>query len=177
LENLTIFEGKTSMRALRTHVASAFICVALVGLAACQAANHGLNAKQVAMLKQEGFVQKDDGWELALSSKVLFDVESDALKPDTRASIEHTGQALLSVQITRLRVEGYTDSTGTIAHNNELSQRRAASVAAALGTSGLSGGHIDAHGLGQSHPVADNTTEAGRAENRRVAIIVPELQD
>jgi len=165
------------MPALRTNVASVFICVGLLGLAACQAANHGLNANQIAMLKQEGFVQKDDAWELALSDKLLFDFDSDALKPETRVSIEHIGKALLSVQITRLRVEGYTDSTGTIAYNNALSQRRAASVAAALDASGLSGGHIDAIGLGKSHPVADNATEAGRAENRRVAVIVPEIQD
>jgi len=165
------------MRALRTHIAFSLLCVGLVCLAACQMANHGLNAKQIAMLKQEGFVQKDDGWQLALSSKLLFDIDSDALKPETRASIQRTGQALLSVQITRVRVEGHTDNTGTVPHNNDLSQRRAAAVAAALGSSGLSGGHIDAKGMGQNHPVADNATEAGRAENRRVAIIVPDVQD
>ncbi len=165
------------MRALRVYVAAAFLCVALGCVSACQVAHHGLNAKQIAMLKQEGFVQKDDGWELALSSKLLFDVDSDALKPETGASVQRIGQALLSVQITRLRVEGHTDNTGTVAHNNELSQRRAAAVAAALGSSGLSGGHIEAKGMGQSFPVADNGTDAGRAENRRVAIIVPELQD
>ncbi len=165
------------MRAPRPHFAAAFICFGLVCLSACQVATHGLTAKQIAMLKQEGFVQKDDGWQLALSSKLLFDIDSDALKPETRASIQRTGQALLSVQITRLRVEGHTDNTGTVQHNNDLSQRRAAAVAAALGSSGLSGGHIEAKGLGQNHPVADNATEAGRAENRRVAIIVPDVQD
>lgn len=165
------------MRELRLMFTAALFCAGLLLVSACQMGSHGLNAKQIAMLKQEGFVQKSDGWELALSSKVLFDTDSDALKPETRASIQRTGQALLAVQITRLRVEGHTDSTGTVAHNNELSQRRAAAVAGALGSSGLSGGHIEAKGLGQNYPVADNTTEAGRAENRRVAIIVPEIQD
>jgi outer membrane protein OmpA-like peptidoglycan-associated protein len=145
--------------------------------AACQVTAKGLNAAQVAVLKQQGFVEKSNEWELALSSKVLFDVDDDKLKPETRVSITHTGEALHSVQITRVRVEGYTDNTGTDAHNDALSQRRAASVAAALGSSGFSGGHIDVHGFGKANPVADNSTEAGRAENRRVAIIVPDVQD
>jgi outer membrane protein OmpA-like peptidoglycan-associated protein len=165
------------MRMLRSQRPAVLLWLSLAWLSACQMADHGLNAKQIAMLKREGFVQQDDGWQLALSSKLLFDIDSDALKPETRQSIERTGQALLSVEITRLRVEGHTDNTGSVSHNNDLSQRRAAAVAAALGRSGLSGGHIEARGMGQNRPVADNTTEAGRAENRRVAIIVPELQD
>jgi len=137
----------------------------------------GLTAAQIAMLKKEGFVHKADTWELALSSKVLFDIDEDRLKPETRASITQTGQALQSVQITRLRVEGYTDNTGTDAHNLALSQRRAASVAQALGATGFLGGHIEEHGMGKQNPVADNATEEGRAQNRRVAIIVPDVQE
>ncbi len=153
------------------------LCLLALLPAACQTAGGGLNAAQVAALKQQGFVEKTDGWELALSSKVLFDVDDDKLKADTRASIAHTGEALHAVQITRVRVDGFTDNTGTDAHNIALSERRAAAVAAAFGSSGFSGGHIEVHGLGKANPVADNTTEAGRAENRRVAIIVPDVQD
>ncbi len=153
------------------------LCLLALLPAACQTTGGGLNAAQVAALKQQGFVEKTDGWELALSSKVLFDVDDDKLKADTRASIAHTGEALHAVQITRVRVDGFTDNTGTDAHNIVLSERRAAAVAAAFGSSGFSGGHIEVHGLGKANPVADNTTEAGRAENRRVAIIVPDVQD
>jgi outer membrane protein OmpA-like peptidoglycan-associated protein len=166
------------MRERGNHLARlALCCLAMMMLASCQMTGRGLNAAQIAVLKKEGFAPKADGWELALSSKVLFDVDDDRIKPDTLQSIAHTGAALHSVQITRVRVDGYTDNTGTDAHNNALSQRRAASVAQALGSSGLSGGHIDVRGLGRGNPVADNTTEAGRAENRRVAIIVPDIQD
>jgi outer membrane protein OmpA-like peptidoglycan-associated protein len=146
-------------------------------LASCQTMNKGLNAAQIAMLKKEGFQQTNDGWELALSSKVLFDIDADQIKPPTQDSIAHTGAALKSVNIDRVRVEGYTDNTGTEAHNNALSERRAAAVAQALDGSGLAGGHIDVKGFGMRNPVADNGTEAGRAENRRVAIIVPSQQD
>jgi len=173
-----IAEGVFSMGERVTRPAGmALCCVAMIFLASCQVTGHGLNAAQIAVLKKEGFAPKGDGWELALSSKVLFDVDDDRLKPDTLQSIAHTGEALHSVQITRVRVEGYTDATGTDAHNITLSQRRAASVAQALGSSGFAGGHIDARGLGKTNPVADNSTEAGRAENRRVAIIVPDVQD
>jgi outer membrane protein OmpA-like peptidoglycan-associated protein len=165
------------MRECRTNRAKMALCCLAIVLASCQMTGRGLNAAQIAVLKQEGFAPKGDGWELALSSKVLFDVDDDRLKPDTLQSITHTGAALHAVQITRVRVDGYTDNTGTDAHNNALSQRRAASVARALGSSGLSGGHIDVRGLGKGNPVADNNTEAGRAENRRVAIVVPDLQD
>jgi len=165
------------MRMSMSKVATGFSLLAMIFLASCQTMSHGLNAAQIAVLRKEGFVQKNDGWELALSSKVLFDIDADQIKPDTRQSIERTGQALVSVQISRVRVEGYTDNTGTDAHNNVLSQRRAAAVAQALGSSGLAGGHIDVKGFGKQNPVADNATEAGRAENRRVAIIVPSIQD
>jgi outer membrane protein OmpA-like peptidoglycan-associated protein len=157
---------------------AAFWCLAaIVLLTACQVTTHGLNPTQIAMLKKEGFQQTNDGWALALSSKVLFDVDADAIKPETRQSIERTGQALASVQITRLRVEGYTDNTGSDTHNIDLSRRRAAAVEQALASSGLAGGRIQIEGFGKQNPVADNATEAGRAENRRVAIIVPSIQD
>jgi outer membrane protein OmpA-like peptidoglycan-associated protein len=173
-----IGQGVFSMREHGTTPAKlALCCLAMCLLASCQMPSRGLNAAQIAVLKKEGFAPKGDGWELALSSKVLFDFDDDQLKPDTLQSITRMGEALHSVEITRVRVDGYTDNIGTDAYNIDLSQRRAESVAQALDSSGLSGGHVDVHGLGKSNPVADNKTEAGRAENRRVAIIVPDLQD
>ncbi len=170
--------GIFCMREPGGMVGRTVVCLLAMGLlASCATSRGGLNAAQIAVLKQQGFVEKGNEWALALSSKVLFDIDDDKLKPDERTSITHTGEALHSVQITRVRVEGYTDNTGTDAHNVALSQRRAASVAQALGSSGFSGGHIDVHGFGKQNPVADNSTEAGRAENRRVAIIVPDVQD
>jgi outer membrane protein OmpA-like peptidoglycan-associated protein len=168
---------KNAMRMFMARSTTGMALLAMGLLASCQMANHGLSAAQIAVLRKEGFVQKNDGWELALASKVLFDVDADQIKPETGQSIRRTGEALLSVQIARVRVDGYTDNTGTDAHNVALSQRRAAAVAQALGSTGLSGGHIDVKGFGKQDPVADNSTEAGRAENRRVAIIVPSIQD
>ena len=74
--------------------------------------------------------------------------------------------------IQRVRVDGHTDSSGKAAYNQELSERRAQSVAKALVGVGMQPQNIQSQGLGSSQPVADNRTSAGRTENRRVSIVV-----
>jgi len=144
-------------------------------LAGCTNTHARLTAAQIGVLKQQGFVSKEDNWELGLSDKMLFDIDSDQLKEQTRLAIEHTGGALAAVGIRDVRVEGHTDSTGSDEHNLALSQRRAAAVAQALGKFGLAQ-PIGVRGFGKQDPIADNATEVGRAENRRVAVIVPSDQ-
>ena len=68
------------------------------------------------------------------------------------------------------QVVGHTDSTGQPAYNQTLSQNRAQSVASYLAGHGVAGQRLSAQGMGQTQPIADNTTEAGRAQNRRVEI-------
>ena len=86
-------------------------------------------------------------------------------------------QALSSVAIvlrkfnrTLIDINGHTDSTGSLQHNQDLSQRRALSVADYLGSQGIDQRRVSAVGFGPSQPVASNATEAGRAQNRRVEI-------
>jgi len=67
-------------------------------------------------------------------------------------------------------VGGYTDSTGSPAYNQELSERRAQSVADYLTSHGISGGRLTVKGYGEANPVADNKTREGRAHNRRVVV-------
>lgn len=71
----------------------------------------------------------------------------------------------------RLGVEGHTDNTSTPAHNQQLSEARAKAVVAALTAEGVAGSRLLAAGFGQSKPLADNATEAGRAKNRRVELV------
>ncbi|WP_216856003.1 OmpA family protein [Acidisphaera sp. S103] len=149
--------------------------LAVFGLAAC-AGHTGLTAAQIAVLRQNGFHQIDDGWELGLSDKILFASNSDKLNPVTETSMGKLGHELLSVQIGHLGVEGHTDSYGTDAYNNDLSLRRAQAVAVVLESAGMQAGNIRVRGLGKQDPVADNNTPAGQSENRRVAIVVPSDQ-
>jgi outer membrane protein OmpA-like peptidoglycan-associated protein len=150
--------------------------LALLGLILVSGCAHRLTAAQIAVLKEQGFKPKEDNWELGMSDKMLFDTGSDALKPATITSIEHTGGALSAVGIRNVRVEGHTDSVGSDEFNQALSERRAAAVAKALDEAKVAG-PIKAIGLGKKDPVADNSTDEGRAENRRVAVIVPADQD
>lgn len=71
----------------------------------------------------------------------------------------------------RLAVQGHTDNTSTPAHNQQLSEARAQAVAAALAAQGIAAGRLQPAGFGQTRPLADNATEAGRALNRRVELV------
>jgi outer membrane protein OmpA-like peptidoglycan-associated protein len=152
-----------------------FAVFALLALAACQSApvqHAGFTDAQIAMLKQQGFQQNDDGWFFGLADKVLFDTDADVVKTESRTAIERVGRALVGVGITHLRVDGYTDASGSDAYNLHLSQARADAVANVLIEAGMPREAIHSRGLGKQNPVADNSTAAGRAENRRVALIV-----
>lgn len=158
-------------RYLRFH----FACLALMLLAlgGCQSVPpKGLTAEQIALLKQEGFRLTDEGWEYGLSGKVLFGSDLDALNTESRSIVERIGKSLLSVDIQRVRVDGHTDASGRDAYNEQLSLRRAKSVANALTAVGMRPENVETRGLGSREPVASNDTRAGRMENRRVAIVV-----
>lgn len=145
-----------------------------VALVACQTQpSSGLTAEQIAVLKREGFRLTDDGWEFGLSSKVLFGNNKDEIFPESRATIERLGRTLHEVGLDQLRLEGHTDPYGDPEYNRQLSVRRAQAVADVLVGVGMRAEHLEVRGLGMSKPVADNSTAAGRMENRRVAIIVP----
>jgi outer membrane protein OmpA-like peptidoglycan-associated protein len=124
------------------------------------------------VLKQQGFKLTDEGWAFGLSGKVLFGSDIDSLNPQSTEIVERIGKALLGVGIERVRVDGHTDASGKEAYNQQLSLRRAKSVAKVLATVGMKQENIQLRGLGSSQPVASNDTAAGRTENRRVSIVV-----
>ena len=158
-------------RYLRFHFA--WLALMLLALSGCQSVPpKGLTAEQIALLKQEGFRLTDEGWEFGLSSKVLFGSDLDGLNPESRSIVERIGKSLLSVDIQRVRVDGHTDASGRDAYNEQLSLRRAKSVANALTAVGMRPENVETRGLGSREPVASNDTRAGRMENRRVAIVV-----
>jgi OOP family OmpA-OmpF porin len=147
-------------------------CVAL--LAACQTTPRkpGFSSRQVALLQQEGFQPQGENYWLGLSDRVLFEFDRSDLTVESGATIDRLSKALLSVGIHGAAVEGHSDSTGPDDYNQALSERRAASVKAGLGAGGMEAAQVRASGVGEARPIASNDTEEGRAQNRRVVIIV-----
>lgn len=132
----------------------------------------GLSPAQVAVLKSQGFELTGNGWELGLPDKVLFGFDEDVITADRQTALIRIGTTLHDAGIASLRIDGHTDDAGTVEYNQQLSVRRAEAVARVLATCGFTRDHLEVRGLGKTRPIADNRTAAGRAENRRVAIIV-----
>lgn len=158
---------------LTARVVFITLFVALLALSGCQTAPpKGLSPAQVAVLKQQGFEPTDDGWAFGLSGKVLFGSDVESLNAPSTEIVERIGKALLGVGIDRVRVDGHTDTSGKESYNQQLSLRRAKSVATVLTHVGMKEQNIQLRGLGSSQPVTANDTAAGRTENRRVSIVV-----
>ena len=164
------------MQFIYTQLRRGFLGLFMLGLlAACQSTPETkplFNAEQVATLTEQGFKQTDEGWELSFTDKLLFDFGASNLTAPSRAAIQKISAALLKVGITHMRVEGHTDNEGTEAYNNRLSLARANVVADAMSASGIPRDNITVKGLGMSKPVASNASKTGKAENRRVTVIV-----
>ena len=149
------------------------LVMAVLTLSGCQTVpQKGLTPAQIAVLKQQGFELTDEGWAFGLSGKVLFGSDVDSLNAQSSEIVQRIGKSLLGVGIDRVRVDGHTDASGKEAYNEQLSVRRAKSVASVLASAGMKQENIQLRGLGSSKPVASNDTASGRTENRRVAIVV-----
>jgi outer membrane protein OmpA-like peptidoglycan-associated protein len=103
---------------------------------------------------------------------VLFDTGKFNLRSEAREALAKLSGIVLAHPGLNLEVEGYTDSTGSADLNQTLSQDRAGAVRSYLVEQGLADSSVTAKGFGMSMPVADNTTTAGRQQNRRVEIVV-----
>lgn len=113
-----------------------------------------------------------------LPNGVTFDTDSSAIKPTFRDTLDKVAQSLNQYPDSLIDVYGHTDSTGSDAYNQALSERRARAVADYLTSRGVSYSRIRSQGFGETQPIASNDTEAGRSANRRVEIkIVPISQD
>jgi outer membrane protein OmpA-like peptidoglycan-associated protein len=104
--------------------------------------------------------------------KILFATNSDQLMPESNEILDEVASVLQQNERLHIRVEGHTDNTGDKAHNDTLSTQRAASVKAYLVAKGIPDDRLDSLGCGQGTPVADNATEDGRQQNRRVEFVI-----
>ena len=114
----------------------------------------------------------DDLLLVHFESDVLFDIDSALLKDGARGALDEAAQVFLEYPKTAIVVQGHTDSTGTEAHNQELSERRAKAVASYLIGRGVDAARITSVGYGEGNPIVSNDTVQGRSRNRRVDLLL-----
>jgi outer membrane protein OmpA-like peptidoglycan-associated protein len=112
------------------------------------------------------------GTVITLPDGALFKTDQSDLQAGSREDLATIADALRSQQNAKILVEGHTDSRGTSQHNLQLSEARAESVARFLSSRGVSSDQLTVQGIGEGRPIADNSTAEGRAQNRRVEIVV-----
>jgi len=116
----------------------------------------------------------DNQLKVNVPSDISFDTGSATIRPQLRSVLDPFAQSLQGDQTSRVTIVGHTDSTGSDAVNNPLSVERAQSVRDYLAARGVSPTRVETAGHGEREPIADNSTEAGRAKNRRVEIFLRE---
>jgi outer membrane protein OmpA-like peptidoglycan-associated protein len=137
-----------------------------------------LAAEQKARLEAEAALAKleakeeERGLVITLSGSVLFASNESVLMPAAQSKLTEVADALLATKERKLTVEGHTDSQGATSYNQVLSQKRADAVRSFIISRGYPGDLIYAQGIGENRPITDNNSAEGRANNRRVEIIV-----
>ncbi|WP_158825746.1 OmpA family protein [Mucilaginibacter lacusdianchii] len=116
--------------------------------------------------------RQGEGILVKFDSGILFDVNKTDLKSAAQSNLQNLATSLNNNQGTNILIVGHTDNTGSASLNQDLSVRRAQSVKSYLTSNGVTGGRLTTQGKGFSEPIADNSTEAGRAQNRRVEIVI-----
>jgi outer membrane protein OmpA-like peptidoglycan-associated protein len=132
--------------------------------------------KQAAEIKQTvpgaTVTREGEGILVKFDSGILFDIDKTNLKLDAQNSLKKLAVSLQNNPQTNILVIGHTDSTGTVAHNQKLSIRRADAVKLFIDQQGISGQRLKTEGKGETEPIAANSTTEGRAQNRRVEIVI-----
>ena len=137
-------------------IVSVLFCVALFALTACQTKKVAVNA---------------NSYRTIVTYDITFDVNKADIKAESMTEINRIKALMDQNPELRYEVQGHTDSTGTPEANQKLSERRANAIVDKLVELGISRSRLTAVGNGQYSPVADNSTEEGRAKNRRVVFV------
>ena len=122
---------------------------------------------ETAEVKREG-----EGIVINFKEKILFGFDRSDLNTSAQTNLNKLVAVLQKYPDTNIEIIGHTDSKGTDAYNQALSERRANSVASYLRSQGISSTRLTAKGMGESDPVASNDTEEGQSQNRRVEFVI-----
>lgn len=136
------------------------------------AADQRAATAQAALASLAAVKDEPRGMVITLSGSVLFASGQATLLHEAQAKLNQVADVLLATRERNVTVEGYTDSKGSDSSNVDLSQRRADAVRNYLVQRGYEGDLIQARGLGEAQPIADNASAEGRANNRRVQIVI-----
>lgn len=132
--------------------------------------------KQAAEIKQTvpgaTVTRAGEGIIVNFSSGILFDTDKSDVKADAQTNLQNLATSLQNNPETNILIVGHTDNTGSNAHNMELSIQRAQAVKSVIMADNVSGSRLSIQGKGETEPIADNNTVAGRAQNRRVEIVI-----
>jgi OOP family OmpA-OmpF porin len=110
---------------------------------------------------------------VTLKAGALFDLNKSTLKPAGMQELDALASKIGgTARVSNVKIVGHTDSTGTESYNQQLSVRRATAVRDYLVSKGVDPNLMSVSGMGESAPVADNRTSAGRAQNRRVEVSI-----
>ena len=117
-------------------------------------------------------IRTGEGIIVKFDSGILFDVDKSQLKPTAQANIQSLASSMKNNAETNILIIGHTDNTGADAYNDRLSNRRANAVKAYTSAQGISSYRLTTQGRGETEPIAENASESGRSQNRRVEIVI-----
>jgi outer membrane protein OmpA-like peptidoglycan-associated protein len=113
-----------------------------------------------------------EGIHITFDSGILFDVNSYVLKDEAKSNIKELSKVLQKYDDTNILIEGHTDASGSDELNQTLSEKRAQAVANYTKSLGIAGARLAVEGYGEAQPIADNESDSGKAQNRRVEIAI-----
>ncbi|HAC16314.1 MAG TPA: hypothetical protein DCE78_10290 [Bacteroidetes bacterium] len=165
------------------NTAAGAIAGAVVGgtVGAIIGRNMDLKAAELEREMEGVTIQRvEEGIAVSFDSGLLFDVDSSNLRTEGYENLQKLANILKKDNETILMIVGHTDSTGDESYNLRLSERRAQSAKSFMQAQGLSSTRIQMIGRGESEPIGDNSTDAGRQKNRRIEVAIyasPEYVD
>lgn len=168
------YSSDAGVATLFTKKAGKDIWVVLNDFGGSKKGNYQLTILEIESMKQE--ISASDMLEAinksgSIALEINFETGKSTIKPESQAIVDQIAAMLLSDASLKVSIEGHTDNAGTALANKTLSENRAKAVVQVLVAKGIDKTRLSSRGWGQEKPVADNTTEEGKAKNRRVVIV------